>query len=360
MFQSTVGTYLEDFLERIRPVPNRIKRELKLMADLDQVQYIDHVTHRGHVLTQLFTLCATYVHIRTLVSTRQDSEQVIAEIKALQAAYISKARRRIRDKVREPTHSQSLARADHERHPKEPALCHGCNAMNGLVLPRPFVLLYLFCSPVACQAGRGGNLAEIAEDKSALEEIKKKRDVAVQKADEKVNITTMLYNILDHHIRKLGMTRISTHSAQNGTQRQALPCPAWRSQHTALCANHTPRCTDVDLQNFERTLRATGDFDVRSVATAEAAHAAAAGAGGGAGAGSGKVSGVCAQPVVCAGIQRLTNEVSALSPWTQAGKDRGRKRASAAAATHVCRVTAWWPTAKTTHCCVSLRLPFLA
>lgn len=122
MFQSTVGTYLEDFLERIRPVPNRIKRELKLMADLDQVQYIDHVTHtyttEGTLThTQLFTLCATYVHIRTLVSTRQDSEQVIAEIKALQAAYISKARRRIRDKVREPTHSQSLARADHERHP---------------------------------------------------------------------------------------------------------------------------------------------------------------------------------------------------------------------------------------------------
>ena len=107
------------------------------------------------------------------------------------------------------------------------------------------MLLCLFYSPVACQAGRGGNLAEIAEDKSALEEIKKKRDVAVQKADEKVNITTMLYNILDHHIRKLGMTRNSTHSAQTGTQRQALPCPACRSQHTALCANHTPPHTQM-------------------------------------------------------------------------------------------------------------------
>lgn len=115
--------------------------------------------------------------------------------------------------------------------------------MNGLVLPRPFVLLYLFYSPVACQAGRGGNLAEIAEDKSALEEIKKKRDVAVQKADEKVNITTMLYNILDHHIRKLGMTRNSTHSAQN-MGRSGKPFPALLAGlNTPLCVPTTPHPT---------------------------------------------------------------------------------------------------------------------
>lgn len=51
------------------------------------------------------------------------------------------------------------------------------------------------------RGGGAGNLAEIVEDKDALEEINKKREVAIQKADEKVAIAAQTYDLVDSHIR---------------------------------------------------------------------------------------------------------------------------------------------------------------
>ena len=38
MFQSKVGTYLEDFLERLQLLPFDLKRSLELVRDLDTVR----------------------------------------------------------------------------------------------------------------------------------------------------------------------------------------------------------------------------------------------------------------------------------------------------------------------------------
>lgn len=112
MFQSKVGSYLEEFLDRLQLIPSDVRRGLELVGDLDS-----------------------------------DSNDLLTEIKELQKSYIAKARRRIRDR----------------------------------------------------SARGGGNLAELAEDRPALEELKAKRRHARQRADERINNIAQLRRMINYH-----------------------------------------------------------------------------------------------------------------------------------------------------------------
>lgn len=114
-FQSQVGSFLEEFLERITLLPHDVKRGLALVRDLDD-----------------------------------DSSELLNDIKELQKTYVNKARRRVRDR-----------------------------------------------------AGRGMNLAAVAEDKAGLAEIRHKRNTATQRADERVKLTSLLHEMIAYQIQYL-------------------------------------------------------------------------------------------------------------------------------------------------------------
>lgn len=82
----------------------------------------------------------------------KDSQSLLQEIKSMQTDYIDKARKRVKAKA---------------------------------------------------GGGAVGNLAEIAEDKTALEALKKKRATAHAQADEKVAIAKQTYELVDNYIRRL-------------------------------------------------------------------------------------------------------------------------------------------------------------
>lgn len=111
----------------------------------------------------------------------QDSASLLDEIKNMQNTYVKKAKQRV----------QSVS-----------ATARICLLL-GVCLPPPVALTRAVLL-VAQSSGRGaGNLAEIAEDKGALDELKEKRAVATQKSEEKVAIAVQTYELIDNHIRRL-------------------------------------------------------------------------------------------------------------------------------------------------------------